>query len=252
MTSVRTRADNRRPAEFGGKFDRHLVKALSSRLRELADPVRAPQQQAYMKSAMPYLGIATPALRRSCVDCFRNHELPDSGCWQATILTLWRTATYREERYAALELLRHRPYRIWYSPALLPMLEELITTGAWWDFVDSIAPSVLGSLLRAEPATLRGVLKRWSMHDDLWLRRSAILAQLKFKSDTDRRLLFSLMKPSLDSKEFFLRKAIGWALREYSKTNPDAVIDYVSRHQARLSGLSRREALKVIERGHHG
>ena len=233
---------------MGRRADHRLIATLRERLRAHADPVRAAQQQAYMKSTIPNLGIVAPTLRRTCIDTFRDHELTDADAWQATVLALWRTFTHREERHAAVELLRFRPYQRWYSLDLLPLLEELITTGAWWDFVDSIAPSVVGSLLRAEPAAMRRVLKRWSTHDDFWLRRSAIIAQLKFKADTDVSLLFKLMEPSLESKEFFLRKAIGWSLREHSKTDADAVIDYVRRNEARLSGLSRREALKVIER----
>ena len=124
----------------------------------------------------------------------------------------------------------------------------MITTGAWWDYVDSIATGVVGALFEKEPKKMRKILLGWSRCDDMWLRRSAILAQFKFKKTTDTELLFTLIEPSIDSTEFFLRKAIGWALREYSKTSPQTVITYVSTHRARLSGLSQREALKVINR----
>ena len=114
--------------------------------------------------------------------------------------------------------------------------------------VDSVAPTVFGDLLLAERQRTAALLRRWSMDDDIWRRRSTLIAQLRLKRRTDEKLLFELIEPSLDSREFFLRKAIGWALREYSKTAPARVARYVEK-ESRLSPLSRREALKVIERG---
>jgi 3-methyladenine DNA glycosylase AlkD len=131
----------------------------------------------------------------------------------------------------------------------LPMYEEMITTGAWWDYVDAIASHRLGPLLRRFPREMRREMLAWSRGDDLWKRRSAILCQLTFKKDTDLDLLYACIEPSLDSKEFFLRKAIGWALRQYAWTDPAEVKRYVRAHAAALSGLSRREALKNVSRG---
>ena len=108
-------------------------------LREAADPVRAPQQQAYMKSEMPFLGVTVPECRRIAGSVFKVHPLPDAPAWEAAILDLWRNAAHREERYAAIELLLFRRYSSWIEPARVPMVEELVVTGAWWDYVDAIA-----------------------------------------------------------------------------------------------------------------
>ena len=129
------------------------------------------------------------------------------------------------------------------------MYEELIVTGAWCDLVDGIASRRLGGLLRRYPAEMGKEMLRWSRDRDMWKRRSAILCQLGFKEETDLELLYGCIRPSLDSNEFFLRKAIGWALRQYAWTDPDEVARYVKAHEDRLSGLSKREALKNVARG---
>ena len=128
------------------------------------------------------------------------------------------------------------------------MIEEMIVTGAWWDFVDHLAGVHLGRILAAFPGEIRPVVWRWATDDDMWRRRSSILVQLRFKDATDTELLFHTIDASTDSKEFFLRKAIGWALRNYSKIEPDTVVDYVTANADRLSGLSKREALKVLKK----
>ncbi|HUP44807.1 MAG TPA: DNA alkylation repair protein, partial [Thermoanaerobaculia bacterium] len=129
----------------------------------------------------------------------------------------------------------------------LPMYEEMIVSGAWWDTVDVVAIHRVGAcLLRDEPAKMKKTLRRWSKGDDLWKRRTSIIAQNTFKKETDLDLLYDCIAPSLASKEFFLRKAIGWALRQYAWTNPREVQRYVREHAAELSPLSKREALKNI------
>ena len=118
--------------------------------------------------------------------------------------------------------------------------------GAWWDYVDAIAGKGVGAMLVAHPAETTKIMKDWSRTENIWKRRTAILCQLHHKERTDRRLLFETIEHSIGHPEFFLRKAIGWALREYSKTEPELVSDYVARNADRLSPLSVREALKVI------
>ena len=216
-------------------------------LRDAADPVRAPQQQAYMKSDMPYLGVGVPECRRIAGAVFARHPLPDADAWEATILDLWRRAAHREERYAAVELLLFRRYSSWLEPARLPMIEEMVVTGAWWDYVDAIAGRGVGAMLAAHPRPMKTILREWATDDDIWKRRTAILAQLRAKHGTDTKLLADAIRPSIGHPEFFLRKGIGWALREYSKTDPGWVTAFVDAHPG-LSTLSRREALKHLER----
>lgn len=198
-----------------------------------------------MKSAMPYRGVTTPVLRSLCRDIFPKYRLLSRNEWETAIRTLWDGAAYREERYAALELLGARRYAPFRTLAALPLYEDLIVSGAWWDLVDGIATHEVGDLLRAYPDQMRPLLLRWSRDADLWLRRTSIICQVSFKRSTDRELLFACIEPNLAERGFFLRKAIGWALREYSKAEPEAVREYVEAHPE-LSPLSRREAVKHL------
>lgn len=204
--------------------------------------------QAYMKSAMPFLGVPAEPARRVFRSVFADIELPSAEIWRAHVLDLWRGAAYREERYAAIALTGDRRARTFQSLAAVPMYEELIVTGAWWDYVDTIASDRIGPLLQREPEAMRAMMRAWSRSDNLWKRRTAIICQLSFKAQTDLTLLYDCIEPSLGSAEFFLRKAIGWALRQYAWTDPHEVLRYVQAHQSELSPLSKREALKNVSK----
>jgi 3-methyladenine DNA glycosylase AlkD len=176
---------------------------------------------------MPYLGIQATPLRKVARAVFSAHKVDSFEEWRDAVLELWRGARYREERYLAIELAGYSAYRKFRTLDALPMYEEMITSGAWWDYVDTIASHHLGELLRLHPIKMRGVLRRWAKSDDIWKRRSAILAQLGFKAGTDLKLLYDCIRPSIGEKEFFLRKAIGWALRQYAWTDMKEVLRYV-------------------------
>ena len=223
---------------------------LIARLDAAGDPVRAEGQQRYMKSEIPFHGVRVPEVRRLARALAKDRSLPDAAAWEEAVLRIWRDATHREQRYAAIELAYAPPYRHWLRPDCLGMVEEMIVTGAWWDYVDQLAPKHMGHLLASYPTDVRPVLMSWAEDPDIWRRRTAIIAQLRFKAATDTDLLFSAIEASIDQTAFFLRKAIGWALREYSKTAPQVVADYVASNHQRLSPLSRREALKVLKRRH--
>jgi 3-methyladenine DNA glycosylase AlkD len=223
-----------------------LARTIRRDLAEAADPVKAPQMQAYMKSAMPYRGVSAPALKRLCRNAFRAYPLDTAAAWSGVVLELWREATFREERYAAVLLTQARAYREFLTFSSVSMLEEMIVTGAWWDVVDTLAGDNLGQILRAEPRRMKPLMRRWARCPDMWKRRSAILCQLKFKRDTDLQLLYDCIEPNLPHKDFFIRKAIGWALRQYAWTDPKEVRRYVKGNKDRLSPLSVREALKNI------
>ena len=165
------------------------------------------------------------------------------------MLELWEDAEHREEWYAAIALVRHRPYRAWLDPDLLPLLEQLVRTGAWWDVVDEVAAHPVGQVLLDHRAAATPVIDRWSVDpDSLWVRRTAMLAQLRHREETDTDLLERVLVANLDDtaygREFFVRKALGWALRQHARTDAAWVLAFVSTHADRLSGLSRREALK--------
>lgn len=219
---------------------------MTAALAAQTDPVRAEGQQRYMKSAMPFYGLTTPQVRTVVREVLADCPVPDRATWIAIVRTLWDGATHREERYAALGVVRSRAYRRWLvaDDALVGLLRHLITTGAWWDLVDETS-HVVGELLRVDRATMTPLLRGWSREQDLWLRRASIIAQLGFREHTDLDLLTYAIEGSIDDPDFFARKAIGWALREYAKTDADWVREFVRVH-GRLSSLSKREALKHL------
>jgi 3-methyladenine DNA glycosylase AlkD len=236
-----------------------LVRLLRAEMAAAADPQRALAQQAYMKSTMPYYGLRLPSVRIVCRSVFNGTEMSCDE-WRETILDVWRGARHREERYAAQFLLSlpRLPGKVAPRPAAgrmganscltprdMPMLEELVVTGAWWDLVDELA-IVIGDLLHTYPKQMRPLMRRWSTDPNLWKRRVSIICQLKFKRETDLDLLYSNIEPNLADRDFFIRKAIGWALRQYAWTDPNEVARYVRAHESQLSGLSKREALKNI------
>jgi 3-methyladenine DNA glycosylase AlkD len=223
-----------------------LPMLLREALKAVAEPSKAPKMQAYMKSSMPCLGVQATNLRGVCKHLFAEVELSNAKQWQALILELWRGARYREERYAAIELLRNKRALSFRTLKALPLYEELIVTGAWWDFVDTIAAHCVGELLASYPRQMKAKMLTWSRCKDMWKRRTAILSQLRFKEHTDIDLLYRCIEPSLSSNEFFLQKAIGWALRQYAWTNPNEIKRYARLHDATLSSLSKREALKNL------
>lgn len=222
-----------------------LVAAVRAGLAELADPRKAPDMQRYMKSEMPFRGVPTPERRALGRRLFAEHPLSDVDAWRATVLSLWREAAFREERYVALDLTGQRRYAGWRTPDLLPMYEELIVTGAWWDFVDEIASRRVGPLLQAHRRTVTPVMRRWATDPDLWRRRTSIICQLGAKEDTDTDLLTECIEANLDDRDFFIRKGIGWALRQFARVEPAWVRQFVDGHPT-LSPLSRKEATKHI------
>jgi 3-methyladenine DNA glycosylase AlkD len=226
--------------------DSQVLARLRKALRQAGDPLKAAAMQAYMKSAMPYHGVATPRLRRILTASFADLQFPTAAHWQAQVLDLWRNAQFREERYAAMHLAGDKRARSFQTPSAMKMYEELIVSGAWWDYVDDIASHRVGPILRNYPAAMRRKMRSWSRSRDMWKRRTAIICQLGFKEETDLELLYACIEPSLGSQEFFLRKAIGWALRQYAWTNASEISRYVRLNRARLSPLSCREALKNI------
>jgi 3-methyladenine DNA glycosylase AlkD len=225
-----------------------LIGTLRRELAAVADPVRAPQMQAYMKSAMPYHGVPAPLLRKVARGLFAESPLASAEAWREAVLGLWRGARFREERYAAMVLAGDRRARGFRTLDALPMYEEMIVTGAWWDLVDELASHRLGELLTRYPREMTATMLAWSRSSDLWKRRSAIICQLKMKRATDLDLLYACIEPAVGEREFFLRKAIGWALRQYAWTDPDEILRYVRTHADVLSPLSKREALKNLLR----
>lgn len=227
-----------------------VVAQVRQALRAAADPAKAAPMQVYMKSEMPFLGVQAGPLRAACRSVFGATRLEDQAEWRRAVLTLWDDAAYREERYAAIELTGHRFYRAHQRPDALDLYRHLVVTGAWWDYVDNIASNRVGPVLRAHPAEVTPTMRDWAEDEHLWVRRTAILCQLGSKGGTDtvllRHVLEVNLEDSLHGRDFFIRKAVGWALRQHARVDPDWVLAFVDEHGSALSGLSRREALKHL------
>ena len=223
--------------------NRELLEAVRSQLRDMADPERAAGAQAYMKSAIPSLGVRVPEVRRLAAGAVVRYPFDSAEQVRDTVLELWRTAGFREERYAAIDLTAGRLVAT--DLQMLPVYEEIIPDGAWWDFADGVAGRIC-TLLQANRQEMTAVILGWSTDPDFWIRRASLTAQLKAKANTDPELFRRVIEVNLADPEFFIRKAIGWALREYAKTAPDWVAEFVARHQGSISPLSRREALKNL------
>jgi 3-methyladenine DNA glycosylase AlkD len=215
-----------------------MIEAIRRELAARADPGKAEGMRAYMKSSMPFYGVQKAGRTEIARTVFEAFPLEAFDAWRDTVLALWRGAQHREERYLAIALARYPRYRSYRTVAALPLYEELIVTGAWWDFVDEVAIRLVGEL------DLAPVMREWATVEDMWKRRTAIIHQIARRDRTDSALLFDCIEPNRGDREFFIRKAIGWALREYAKVDPAAVERYCATHE--LSPLSRREALRNL------
>lgn len=220
-------------------------RALSSTvlaLAGLADPQRAAAMSAYLRGQFPFLGIGTQPRRAALRLAWQPLPSPDEAELAAAVLALWQRPE-REYQYAACDLLgRHR--RACSAGMLTGTVERLITSRSWWDTVDSLRSVAVGPLVRAHP-DLVPVMWRWLDSGQLWLVRSALIHQLGYAAQTDSERLFAMCARQASEREFFIAKAVGWALRTYARVAPDAVRGFVADHPE-LTPLARREALKHL------
>ncbi len=196
----------------------------------------------YMRNQFEFLGIKSPTARALFKQFVAANGLPDVEDLAPLVRELWAWPE-REYQYVALTFLDKLQKKL--TPDVVPLLEHLITHKAWWDTVDAIASHNVGKLLHQYPDHRDRVISQWRHAENFWLRRTTLLFQLGYKAETHEALLFSLVKANQDSSEFFIQKAIGWALREYSKTAPEAVTTFV--REESLAPLSQREALKWMK-----
>ncbi len=213
-------------------------------LTRAADPSRAPAMAAYMKTSQPFYGVAAPQVH-AIAKAARKLFVPASHTqYRRNVLALWKLP-HREARYAAIDYAQQRGFQ---TPESIPLYERMIREGAWWDFVDAIASNLVGLAYLEHRKAIRPVLDRWIEDPDLWIRRTAILAQLRHKRETDSAQLFRYSLQCAAEREFFIRKAIGWALREYSKAEPAKVKAFLLKNRQTLAPLSLREAAKQLLR----
>lgn len=240
------------PASRSGP--RTLVTAIRDALADPAvgDPERAVAQRAYMKSPMPFRGLGKPELTVLLRPLLGDRALVPHTReeWSDAVRDLVDHATHREEWYAALAVAGHRVARPWQDPDTLALYRHVVTSTCWWDIVDPVAADFIGPILLSHRDVVTPLVRADAVDPHLWVRRTAILAQLKHRAATDVDLLADVLdanlEGSLHGKDFFIRKAVGWALRQHARVDADWVREYVDSRASRLSGLSRREALKHL------
>lgn len=213
---------------------------LFSSFQDHADPEAAKEMSAYMRNQFPFLGIPTPKRKILSREFYQNAQKAETVDW-AFVNRCWKKGP-REFQYLALGYLALLKDKL--TPEDLPGLKNLILTKSWWDTIDGL-DRIVGHIALSFPE-LNKTLLEWSLAENIWLRRVAIDHQLGRKEKTDTRLLERIIVNNFDQKEFFINKAIGWSLREYSKTNPRWVKQFLARHQARLAPLSLREGGKYV------
>lgn len=224
--------------EYSADALERIVAALSAH----RDPVRAEGMSAYMRGQFAFLGIPTGERRALHKVALAAMPAPSETDLAGLSRALYALAA-REYQYVAVDhLVRHVAVC---GSGFLALARELVTTKSWWDTVDGLAAQVVGPLVMRYPE-LVSEMDGWVEDSNLWVARTAILHQLKYKDRTDEARLFRFCERRAADREFFIRKAIGWALREYSKTNPSAVQAFIARNDARLSGLSKREGMLWI------
>lgn len=219
-----------------------VLKRLTVTYAAAADPERAVAMRAYMKDVAPFLGLGTPERRALSRTVLVGVPRPDETDCTAIALRCWQLPE-REYHYFAVDYLRRHIGRC--SSGFLPVARHLVSTVPWWDTVDALASHVVGGLVAADPK-LKTEMDAWIADDDLWIARTALLHQLRYKEHTDTERLFAYCLHQSGHPDFFIRKAIGWCLREYAKTDPEAVRAFLAREQGKLAPLSVREALKNI------
>lgn len=224
-------------------FFMDLVDYIVNELCALKNDHEAQRMAAYMKTTMPFYGVRAPQRRTISKDAVCRFPIESYDRYIAVITQLWKH-THREVKYVAIDIARAYPAYI--CAASLPFYKRMIEEGAWWDFVDDIAINLVGKALLHDPQELWPILDTWIDDTRLWVRRSALICQNKWKKQTDAERLFAYCLKTAYEPDFFMRKAIGWALREYAKTASDEVAVLVENHKNQLSNLSRREALKHI------
>lgn len=216
------------------------IEKLTLLFEEHSNEENAEPMKKYMKDHFPFLGIKSP-LRKELEKTFFKETGILNGPFDKDLVTgLWEKEE-REYHYTAITYIGKFAKKL--PKDVVSFLERLITTKSWWDSVDSIAPLV-GELARKYPEVIKETIDIWAVDENIWLRRTAILFQLKFKQQTNEDLLYDYIVKNADSQEFFIQKAIGWALREYSKTNPLSVKAFIEENK--LAPLSIREGSKYL------
>ncbi len=221
----------------------NYIHQIAQTLSAEADPGAASQMKRYMRNKFEFLGIKAPKLRSLAKPLLSKEQLPTVDQVPDITEELWQLPQ-REYQYFAIELLKKHLKNT--PEEWIGLYEKLIIQKSWWDTVDGIAAWLIGNYFQAYPHQIKPCTKNWMDSDNVWLQRTCLIFQLKYKDKTDFELMKSFIIPLMSSNEFFIKKGIGWALRQYSKTNPEAVLKFAESHP--LSKLSYNEATRLINR----
>ena len=218
-----------------------FINELESEFQKAANPKIASGQKAYVRNQFDYYGITSPIRKEIQKPFLIKKYLPVKQDLKAIIEILWNKPQ-REYLYSSQELTYK--YKKEFEKKDIEIFEFMVLNKSWWDTIDFIAPKLMAEYFKMYPNQREKYIEKWLASQNIWLQRSAILFQLKYKQDLDAEFLAYVINSLLGSKEFFINKAIGWVLREYSRTNPDWVMDFANKTD--LSKLSRREGLRLI------
>lgn len=219
--------------------------SLKTLFEEHRVPEDAVRMKSYMKNLFEFYGVKSPLRKEILRTHTKSYPVPEGDKLKELVTLMWEDP-HRELQYAAMDLMAKKTRKMdnsWFS-----FFENLILTKSWWDTVDWIAPNGSGRLFQKYPKQILPITNRWNSSDNIWLQRSSIIFQLKYRHETDFDLMKVYILEHASSKEFFVRKASGWAIRQYSKYNPLAVSDFIGEHKDQLSGLTIREGLKWLEK----
>jgi len=220
-----------------------LVAFVAAELGKRADPKRAEQMAAYLKTDMPFYGVQKTGQTEVLREAKRRFPITSNDEYRGAIRALWNRP-HREEKHLAISLAKRHKRHI--SFANVDLYRDLIVEGAWWDLVDDVAASCVGIVHLQEREAMEPVIEEWIDDDFMWLRRTSLISPLKHKDQTNYEMLFDHCLRRAHEKEFFIRKAIGWTLRQYARTEPDRVATFLLDHRDRWSGLTFREAAKHL------
>ncbi|PNQ72609.1 DNA alkylation repair protein [Hanstruepera neustonica] len=219
-----------------------FIKDIQESFQMHANRTFSVQMSAYMLNQFKFYGIKAPFRRELTKPLFDKYNLEIRDTFRSLVFDLY-DLPYRELHMVAIEIFE-KQFKKSYEKKDIHLIENLITINSWWDSVDFIAKNILGKYLQIYLEEIPEIISRFSEAENLWLNRSTIIFQLGYKEKTDEQLLFKQCLIHKNSKEFFIQKAIGWALREYGKTNPDAVLNFVETNT--LKPLSKREAIRNL------
>lgn len=201
--------------------------------------------RAYMKTRQPFYGVQKPEREVIAKKIAKEFPPSDRQVWEEGVLALW-ALPHREEQYLAIRYAAMGPQFIDHTS--LALSNRLVREGAWWDLVDATVGAMVSPSLLNHREQVRPAMDRWVEDEDMWVRRAALLSQLRHKEQTDEEQLFDHCLRRADEREFFIAKAVGWALRDYSWTAPETVLAFLKENRERLAPLSLREATKRIQK----